>query len=49
MIMAMGIDEKKAIKALTKCDNNVERAIDWVFSHMDDPDSDNEMQVDQQS
>mmetsp|Transcript_42838 Transcript_42838/g.30880 ORF Transcript_42838/g.30880 Transcript_42838/m.30880 type:complete len:120 (+) Transcript_42838:681-1040(+) len=49
MIMAMGIDEKKAIKALKKCDNNVERAIDWVFSHMDDIDSEDDMQVDQQS
>jgi len=47
MITSMGIDEKKAIKALKKCDQNVERALDWVFSHMDDPDSDEEMTVDQ--
>ena len=24
-------------------DNNLERAADWLFSHMDDPDSDHEM------
>jgi len=40
MMMAMGLPEKKCKKALKKCDMNVERATDWVFSHMDDPDSD---------
>jgi len=35
---------------LKKCDGNVERALDWIMSHMDDPDSDEEggMQVDSQ-
>lgn len=40
MMTSMGFPEKKCIKALKNCDNNVERATDWLFSHMDDPDSD---------
>ena len=43
MMLAMGFPEKKCIKALKKCDNNPERATDWLFSHMDDPDSDVKM------
>jgi len=43
MMMAMGFPEKKCKKALKNCDNNVERATDWLFSHMDDPDDDEEM------
>jgi ubiquitin carboxyl-terminal hydrolase 5/13 len=39
-MMAMGLPEKKCRKALKSCDNNIERAMDWVFSHMDDPDED---------
>ena len=39
MMTAMGFPEKKCIKALKNCDMNVERATDWLFSHMDDPDS----------
>jgi len=39
MMMAMGLPEKKCKSALKKCDLNVERAIEYVFSHMDDPDS----------
>ena len=39
MMTVMGFPEKKCIKALKKCDLNVERATDWLFSHMDDPDS----------
>ena len=35
-IVAMGIPEKQAKKALKETSNNVERAIDWVFSHPDD-------------
>lgn len=42
MIVSMGLSEKQAIKGLKKCDNNVERAMDWIFSHMDDPDSEDE-------
>lgn len=40
MLLGMGFPEKKCIKALKNCDLNVERATDWIFSHMDDPDSD---------
>mgnify|MGYP000202675407 CR=1 FL=1 len=39
MMTSMGFPEKKCIKALRNCDMNVERATDWLFSHMDDPDS----------
>jgi len=46
MIESMGFSTKKAKRALNKCDGNVERAMDWIFSHMDDPDSDDQMQVD---
>jgi ubiquitin carboxyl-terminal hydrolase 5/13 len=34
-ITCMGIDDKVARHALGECANNVERAIDWVFSHPD--------------
>lgn len=45
-----GFTEKQAKRALRKCDNNIERAGDWVMSHMDEPDSDEEpMEVDQSS
>jgi ubiquitin carboxyl-terminal hydrolase 5/13 len=40
MLMAMGFAEKKCITALKNCDLDVERATDWIFSHMDDPDED---------
>lgn len=46
MMMSMGFPEKKCKKALKNCDNNVERATDWLFSHMDDPDDDEEMVAD---
>ena len=49
MIESMGFTTKQAKRALRKCDNNVERACDWMFSHMDEPDSAEEMQVDQVS
>ena len=44
----MGFPEKKCKKALLSCDNNLERASDWLFSHMDDEVSDSEMQGDVQ-
>jgi ubiquitin carboxyl-terminal hydrolase 5/13 len=44
MMTSMGFPEIKCIKALKNCDMNVERATDWLFSHMDDPDS--EVEVD---
>lgn len=39
----MGFTEKQVLKALKNCDNNPDRAMEWIFSHMDDPESDNEM------
>jgi ubiquitin carboxyl-terminal hydrolase 5/13 len=50
MIVSMGFTEKQAERALRKCDGNIERACDWIFSHMDEPPSDEEaepMAVDQ--
>lgn len=46
-----GFTEAQAKRALRKCDNNLERAADWIMSHMDEPPSDEEepMQVDQSS
>lgn len=49
MIAGMGFPEKQAARALRKCDQNVERAMEWIFSHMDEPDSEDEMAVDQVS
>jgi len=50
MLTSMGFSDKQATRALRKCDGNLERACDWVMSHMDDPDSDeapdDSMQVD---
>ena len=36
----MGFTEKKCVTALKNCDMNTERAMEWIFSHMDDPDED---------
>ena len=41
--MAMGFPEKKVVKALKSTDGEPDRAAEWLFSHMDDPDSDAEM------
>ena len=38
----MGFPENKCKKALKSCDMNIERATDWLFSHLDDPDEDEE-------
>ena len=35
-VMSMGFTKNQATKALQNTDNNVERAIDWIFSHPDD-------------
>lgn len=37
-IMSMGFSEPHALKALKQTDNNVERAMDWIFSHQDELD-----------
>ncbi|PIK38550.1 putative ubiquitin carboxyl-terminal hydrolase 5 [Apostichopus japonicus] len=40
MIQSMGFTKEQATKALRATDNNVERAVEWIFSHMDELDSD---------
>lgn len=47
MITSMGLTEAQARRGLRKCNNDIERAMDFIFSHMDEPDSEDEMQVDQ--
>ena len=42
-LMGMGFAEKKCKKALRETDNNLERAMEWIFSHMDDEGEDEEM------
>lgn len=41
-IVSMGFTVEQATKALKATDNNVERAMDWIFSHMDDLTSDDQ-------
>lgn len=36
MIMSMGFTQDQAYKALKATDNNIERAIDWIFSHQEE-------------
>jgi len=45
MMVGMGLPEKKSIKALKECSNDIERAIEWAFSHDDveDEPEDSEM------
>jgi len=38
-IGAMGFTPEQAIRALKATDNNVERAVDWIFSHPDEMNS----------
>ena len=48
LLTSMGFTDAQATRALRKCDGNLERAADWVMSHMDEPDSeDDDMQVDE--
>ena len=52
MLTSMGFDEASATRALRKCDGSLERAAEFVMSHMDDPHTDEEpadggMDVDQ--
>ena len=42
MIQSMGFDEAQAKRALRKCEGNLERAVDWIMSHLDEPDSEEE-------
>lgn len=39
MIMGMGFTREQATKALKATDNNVERAVDWIFSHQEELDN----------
>ena len=47
LLTSMGFSDAQATRALRKCDGNLERAADWVMCHMDEPESDDEMQVDE--
>merc|ERR1719445_2134177 len=38
MVMSMGFERAQAEMALRNTDNNVERAIEWIFSHPDGED-----------
>lgn len=40
LVGMLGFPEKKVKKALKSTENNPDRAADWLFSHADDPDSD---------
>eukprot|EP00347_Sterkiella_histriomuscorum_P000563 403375366 len=42
-LVGFGFTEKRVRKALKNCDNNPDRAAEWLFSHADDPESDHEM------
>lgn len=39
IIMGMGFTQEQATKALKATDNNVERAVDWIFSHQEELDN----------
>lgn len=41
-IVSMGFTPEQATKALRATNNNVERAMDWIFSHMDDLNTDDQ-------
>merc|ERR1711924_426894 len=36
MLMSMGFERPKCVKALGECGGDQERAVDWMFSHPDD-------------
>jgi len=38
-IMSMGFTHEQALRALRATDNNMERAVDWIFSHADELDT----------
>lgn len=38
MLMSMGIMRNLCVKALKACNNDMERAVEWVFSHQDEMD-----------
>jgi len=42
MLESMGFSRPQVLKALKATNNNVERAADWIFSHMDTMDADDD-------
>lgn len=42
MLQSMGFTRSQCIKALKNTDNNVERAADWIFSHPDEINADDD-------
>ncbi|KAJ1122418.1 hypothetical protein NDU88_000905 [Pleurodeles waltl] len=44
-IISMGFSREQAIKALRATCNSLERAVDWIFSHIDDLDAEAAMDV----
>jgi len=40
MVASMGFTSAKARRALRETDGNIERAVDWLFNHPDEPDDD---------
>lgn len=39
MVMGMGFTQDQAMKALRATDNNLERAVEWIFSHQTELDA----------
>lgn len=44
-IISMGFSREQALKALKATSNNLERAVDWIFSHIDDLDAEGAMDI----
>jgi len=49
LLMSMGFSNEQATRALKATDNNLERASDWIFSHLDDPIESEKLPLPQQS
>lgn len=44
-VTSMGFTREQALRALHATNNSVERAVDWIFSHIDEPDTEVSMEV----
>ncbi|CAI9574449.1 unnamed protein product [Staurois parvus] len=44
-IISMGFSQDQAVRALRSTNNNLERAVDWIFSHIDDLDAEAAMDL----
>ncbi|XP_029436237.1 ubiquitin carboxyl-terminal hydrolase 5 isoform X2 [Rhinatrema bivittatum] len=44
-IVSMGFSREQAVKALRVTSNSLERAVDWIFSHIDDLDTEAAMDI----